>query len=124
MRIGLNLELPYAGRRLTNHHSRITDMQRGCAGGGDLAVLHASRWMGRGESLVRAVMGQMNLSARRYHRVHGREPTGVRCRAIADLAGCETVQAAHLAPLRAHRVLREGILRHCTLRGKPKLILS
>ncbi len=29
-----------------------------------------------GESLVRAAMGQMNLSARGYHRVHGREPAG------------------------------------------------
>ncbi len=36
-------------------------------------------------------MGQMNLSARGYHRVLKL------ARTIADLAGCEQIQAAHLA---------------------------
>ena len=44
-----------------------------------------------GESLVRAAMGQMNLSARGYHRVLKL------ARTIADLAGSEQIQAAHLA---------------------------
>jgi magnesium chelatase family protein len=35
----------------------------------------------------------MNLSARGYHRV------SKLARTIADLAGCENIQAAHLAPL-------------------------
>ncbi len=44
-----------------------------------------------GEGLVRAAMGQMNLSARGYHRVLKL------ARTIADLAGCEAIQATHLA---------------------------
>ncbi len=44
-----------------------------------------------GERLVRAAMGQMNLSARGYHRV------SKLARTIADLAGSENIQAAHLA---------------------------
>ena len=43
------------------------------------------------ESMVRAAMGQMNLSARGYHRVLKL------ARTIADLAGCKNIQAAHLA---------------------------
>ncbi len=50
-----------------------------------------------GESLVRAAMGQMNLSARGYHRVLKL------ARTIADLAGCENIQAAHLAEALQYR---------------------
>ncbi len=46
---------------------------------------------GAGESLIRVAMGQMSLSARGYHRVLKL------ARTIADLAGCEQMQAAHLA---------------------------
>ncbi len=46
---------------------------------------------GAGESLIRAAMGQMNLSARGYHRVLKL------ARTIADLAECEQIQAPHLA---------------------------
>ena len=56
-----------------------------------------------GESLVRAAMGQMNLSARGYHRILKL------ARTIADLAGSENIQAAHLAE---------------ALQYRPKLILS
>ena len=52
---------------------------------------------GAGESLVRAAMGQMNLSARGYHRVLKL------ARTIADLAGCENIQAAHLAEALQYR---------------------
>ena len=52
---------------------------------------------GAGESLVRAAMGQMNLSARGYHRVLKL------ARTIADLAGCESIQAAHLAEALQYR---------------------
>ncbi len=52
---------------------------------------------GAGESLVRAAMGQMNLSARGYHRVLKL------ARTIADLAGCEHIQAAHLAEALQYR---------------------
>ena len=56
-----------------------------------------------GENLIRAAMGQMNLSARGYHRVHGSDPAGVRYRAIADLAGSENIQAAHLVEALQYR---------------------
>lgn len=50
-----------------------------------------------GESLIRAAMGQMNLSARGYHRVLKL------ARTIADLAGSENIQAAHLAEALQYR---------------------
>jgi len=50
-----------------------------------------------GESLIRAAMGRMNLSARGYHRVLKL------ARTIADLAGCEQIQAAHLAEALQYR---------------------
>jgi magnesium chelatase family protein len=50
-----------------------------------------------GESLISAAMGQMNLSARGYHRVLKL------ARTIADLAGYENIQAAHLAEALQYR---------------------
>ena len=50
-----------------------------------------------GESLIRAAMGQMNLSARGYHRVLKLAQT------IADLAGSEQIQAEHLAEALQYR---------------------
>ena len=47
--------------------------------------------------MVRAAMGQMNLSAKGYHRVLKL------ARTIADLAGCEQIQAAHLAEALQYR---------------------
>ncbi len=47
--------------------------------------------------MIRAAMGQMNLSARGYHRVLKL------ARTIADLAGCEQIQAAHLAEALQYR---------------------
>ena len=44
-----------------------------------------------GESLIRAAMGQMNLSAPAYHQMLKL------ARMIADLVGCEQIQAVHLA---------------------------
>lgn len=44
-----------------------------------------------GQSLMRAAMSQLNLSARTYHRILKL------ARTIADLAGCEEIQSAHLA---------------------------
>lgn len=50
-----------------------------------------------GEGLIRAAMGQMNLSARGYHRVLKL------ARTIADLAASEQIRAAHLAEALQYR---------------------
>lgn len=55
------------------------------------------------QSLMRAAMSQLNLPARAYHRILKL------ARTIADLAGCEEIQSAHLAE---------------ALQYRPKLILS
>jgi len=50
-----------------------------------------------GDSLIRAVMSQMNLSARAYRRILKL------ARTIADLAGSETIQPPHLAEALQYR---------------------
>ncbi|MEP6895825.1 MAG: ATP-binding protein [Chloroflexota bacterium] len=50
-----------------------------------------------GQSLMRAAMKQLNLSARGYHRVLKL------ARTIADLAGSEDIRAAHLAEALQYR---------------------
>ncbi|HEX9389454.1 MAG TPA: YifB family Mg chelatase-like AAA ATPase [Anaerolineales bacterium] len=56
-----------------------------------------------GQSLMRAAMTQLNLSARAYHRILKL------ARTIADLAGCEEIESVHLAE---------------ALQYRPKLMLS
>ncbi len=50
-----------------------------------------------GESLMLSAMTQLSLSARGYHRVLKL------ARTIADLAGCEQIQAMHLAEALQYR---------------------
>ena len=50
-----------------------------------------------GQSLMRAAMSQMNLSARAYHRILKL------ARTIADLAGGEEIQSTHLAEALQYR---------------------
>ena len=50
-----------------------------------------------GESLIKAAMSQLQLSARGYHRILKL------ARTIADLAGCETIQPTHLAEALQYR---------------------
>ena len=50
-----------------------------------------------GQSLMRAAMSQLNLSARAYHRIHKL------ARTIADLVGSEEIQSAHLAEALQYR---------------------
>ena len=50
-----------------------------------------------GQSLIRAAMSQLNLSARSYHRILKL------ARTTADLAGCEEIQSVHLAEALQYR---------------------
>ena len=50
-----------------------------------------------GRTLIRMAMNQLQLSARAYHRVLKL------ARTIADLAGCEQIQTAHLAEALQYR---------------------
>jgi magnesium chelatase family protein len=50
-----------------------------------------------GQSLMRAAMSQLNLSARAYHRILKL------ARTIADLAGCEEIGSVHLAEALQYR---------------------
>src|SRR5512147_2962093 len=50
-----------------------------------------------GQSLIRAAMSQLNLSARAYHRILKL------ARTIADLAECEEIQSVHLAEALQYR---------------------
>jgi len=52
-----------------------------------------------GQSLMRAAMSQLNLSARAYHRMRSVKLA----RAIADLAGSEDIQSVHLAEALQYR---------------------
>ncbi len=59
---------------------------------------YGNLWLAnRGQSLMRAAMSQMNLSARAYHRILKL------ARTIADLAGSEEIQSAHLADALQYR---------------------
>ena len=55
------------------------------------------RLQDEGQSLMRAAMSQMNLSARAYHRILKL------ARTIADLAGSDEIQSAHLAEALRYR---------------------
>lgn len=74
-----------AGSIVCNADMRVAEIRQYC------------KLDGAGESLIRAAMGQMNLSARGYHRVLKL------ARTIADLAGCEQIGAAHLAEALQYR---------------------
>jgi magnesium chelatase family protein len=66
-------------------------------------IRHYCKLPEEGQSLMRAAMSQLNLSARAYHRILKL------ARTIADLAGCEEIQSVHLAE---------------ALQYRPKLLLS
>ena len=94
--------------RFTNPDSRITNN-----GSSTDIICNADMRVGEirqfcklqeeGQSLMRAAMTQLNLSARAYHRILKL------ARTIADLAGCEDIGSVHLAE---------------ALQYRPKLMLS
>ncbi len=91
---------PRAERRGTAHGSRFSSQESHVMCNADMRVAEVRQFCkldGAGEGLLRAAMGQMNLSARGYHRVLKL------ARTIADLAGCEQIQAAHLAEALQYR---------------------
>jgi magnesium chelatase family protein len=55
------------------------------------------QFQAEGQSLMRAAMSQLNLSARAYHRILKLSRT------IADLAGSEEIQSPHLAEALQYR---------------------
>ena len=66
---------------------RIGEMRQFCKLQDEGGVLNLSKH----QSLMRAAMTQLNLLARAYHRILKL------ARTIADLAGSEEIQSAHLA---------------------------
>jgi len=79
-----------------------------------------------GQSLMRAAMSQLNLSARAYHRTRSVKLA----RTIADLAGSEEIQSVHLAALTVcfakalHASQSSKINSGCTLTGKSLMLYS
>ena len=66
----------------------------------DMRVAQVRQFCGlqaEGQSLMRAAMTQLNLSARAYHRILKLSRT------IADLAGNEEIQSVHLAEALQYR---------------------
>ena len=79
--------------RFTNYQSDIicnADMRVG-------EIRQFCKLQDEGQSLMRAAMTQLNLSARGYHRVLKL------ARTIADLAGSESIQSPHLAEALQYR---------------------
>ena len=64
-----------------------------------------------GQSLMRAAMNQLNLSARVYHRTQSVKLA----RTIADLAGSEEIQSVHLAEALHATQPAEVDAQHCVL---------
>ena len=84
----------FTSSQFTNHQS--TDII--CNADMHLAEIRRfCRLPDEGQRLMRAAMTQLNLSARAYHRILKL------ARTIADLAGCEEIQSAHLGEALQYR---------------------
>jgi len=82
--------------RFTNSNSKTTDI----ISNADMRIGEIRQFcqlQDEGQSLMRAAMSQLQLSARAYHRILKLSRT------IADLAGSEEIQSAHLAEALQYR---------------------
>jgi magnesium chelatase family protein len=89
-----------AARQIQRERFNSLDPPHSIACNADMRVVEVRQFCKldeTGESLVRAAMSQMNLSARGYHRVLKL------ARTIADLAGSETIQTPHVAEALQYR---------------------
>ena len=78
---------------ICNADMRVGEVRQFCRLQAEGAGLSPSKH----QSLMRAAMSQLNLSARAYHRILKLSRT------IADLAGSEEIQSAHLAEALQYR---------------------
>jgi magnesium chelatase family protein len=83
-----NIQQSFAGSQsdiICNADMRVGEIRQFC------------KLQDEGQSLIRAAMSQLNLSARAYHRILKL------ARTIADLAGSEDIQSVHLAEALQYR---------------------
>lgn len=78
---------------MQHRYTRVGEIRQFCKLQDEGAALSLSKC----QSLMRAAMTQLNLSARAYHRILKL------ARTIADLAGSEEIQSAHLAEALQYR---------------------
>ena len=81
---------------ICNADMRVGDVRQFCKLQDEGVALSLSK----GQSLMRAAMTQLNLSARAYHRTRSVKLA----RTIADLVGSEDIQSAHLAKALQYRL--------------------
>ncbi len=78
---------------ICNADMRVAQVRQFCG----LQACPEHRRRAEGQSLMRAAMTQLNLSARAYHRILKL------ARTIADLAGSDEIQSVHLAEALQYR---------------------
>ena len=80
--------------------ARFTDLNNGVMTNADMRVAEVRQFCEldvEGQTLIKAAMTQLQLSARAYHRILKLAHT------IADLAGGESIQSTHLAEALQYR---------------------